>query len=200
MTQNNPAQESYDKAWALYSENRYSQATKVLVENIVNHPDHAPSRLLLGQIHFFSRKPDYTAALGEFREFVRIDPSCEEGHHWLGSALEQLGEIDEAMAAYREAIRLASEDARPRVALGNCFMRKGRYAEAIKMFRRVLELRPRYTEADVRLFLAEALAKNGQTKDACREWRRVLALEPGYPSYDAPHREAQEMLAKYQES
>jgi len=197
MAQNNPAKELQDNAWALYLENRYSQAKKVLLENIARYPDYAQSHLLLGQIHFFSRKPDYDAALKEFREVVRINPSWEEGHHWLGSAFEQIGDIDEAITSYRGAIRLAPEDSRPHVALGNCFVRKGWYSEAIKMFRRGLELKPYCTEADVRVFLAEALLKNGQIKDACIEWRRVLEIEAGYPSYDAPHKEAKRMLAKY---
>ncbi|HEY9401659.1 MAG TPA: tetratricopeptide repeat protein, partial [Pyrinomonadaceae bacterium] len=94
-------------------------------------------------------------------------------------------------------ICLAPEDSRPHVALGNCFSRKGWYSEAIKMFRRGLELKPYCTEADVRVFLAEALVKNGQIKDACAEWRRVLEIEAGYPSYDVPHKEAKMMLAKY---
>jgi tetratricopeptide (TPR) repeat protein len=197
MEQNNPAKESHEKAWALYLESRYSQARKVLIENLTHYPDYAPSHLLLGQIHFFSRKPNYDAALKEFREVARINPSWAEGHHWLGSAFEQIGDIDEAIVSYREAIRLAPEDSRPHVALGNCFARKGWYSEAIKMFRRGLELKPYCTEADVRVFLAEALVKNGQVKDACIEWRRVLEIEAGYPSYDVPHKEAKKMLAKY---
>ena len=195
--QNNPAKELQDKAWALYLENRYSQAKEVLLENISHYPDYAQSHLLLGQIYFFSRKPDYDAALKEFHEVVRINPSWEEGYHWLGSAFEQLSDIDEAIVSYRKAIRLAPEDSRPHVALGNCFARKGWYSEAIKMFRRGLELKPYCTEADVRVFLAEALVKNGQIKDACIEWRRVLEIEAGYPSYDVPHKEAKRMLAKY---
>src|SRR5687767_6107224 len=90
---------------------------------------------------------------------------------------------------------LAPEDSRPQVALGNCFVRKGMYSEAIEMFRRGLELKPYCTEADVRVMLAEALEKNNQIIDACVEWRRVLEIEPGWPSYEAPHDEAEKMLA-----
>lgn len=197
MARTDPAKELQDKAWALYSENRYAQAKKVLLENIAHYPDYAPSHLLLGQIQLFSGQPDYDAALREFREVVRINSSWTEGHQWSGFAFERRGELDKAIASYREAIRLAPEDARPHVALGNCLARKGHYAEAIKMFRRGLELKPYGTEADVRVMLAGALANNGRIKEACLEWRRVLEIEAGYPSYDAPRQEAQRMLAKY---
>lgn len=197
MAQIDQAKELQDKAWALYSENRYAQAKKVLLENIALYPDYAPSHLLLGQIQLFSGQPNYDAALREFREVVRINSSWTEGHQWLGFAFERTGAFDEAIASYREVIRLDPEDARPHVALGNCLAREGRYAEAIKMFRRGLELKPYGTEADVRVLLAGALANNGQIKEACIEWRRVLEIEAGYPSYEAPHREAKRMLAKY---
>jgi tetratricopeptide (TPR) repeat protein len=194
---NSPAKELFDKAFDLYLDNRYSQAKKVLSENIALFPDHARSHLLLGQIHFFSQEPDYNAALEKFREVVRIDPSWQEGHHWLGATLEQVDNVNAAIESYGEAIRLAPDDSRPHVALGTCFLRTDRYGEAIKMFRSGLELKPYCTEADVRVMLAEALQKNNQIEDACVEWQRVLELEPGWPSDDAPHKEAKRMLAKH---
>jgi tetratricopeptide (TPR) repeat protein len=197
MNENSPARESHDKAWALFLENSYSQAKEVLVTSIGEFPDYAPTHLLLGQIHFFSKEPNYKAALREFQEVVRISPAWEEGHHWLGSAFEQIGDIENAIASYQEAIRLAPEDSRPRVALGNCFVQKGSYSEAIKMFRRSLESDLDCWEADVRAFLAEAFLKSGQIQEACSEWRRVLEIEPGYPSDDEPHKEARDMLSKY---
>jgi tetratricopeptide (TPR) repeat protein len=197
MAQNNLAKESHEKALSLYLENQYPPAKKLLLENITLFPDYSPSHMLLGQIHFFSRKPNYEEALKAFREVVRINPSWEEGHHWSGIALEQIGDIDKAIVSYSEAIRLTPEDSRPHVALGNCYMKKGSYNKAITMFRQGLELKPYCTEADVRGFLAKALMKNSQIKEACAEWQRVLKIEAGYPSNDAPLKEAKRMLAKY---
>jgi tetratricopeptide (TPR) repeat protein len=197
MTQISPAKESHEKAWLLYLEERFSEAEKVLRENIERFPDYAQSHLLLGQIHCFSQERDFGAALKEFREVVRISPSSGEGHHWLGSAFEHVGQTDDAIASYREAIRFAPEDPRPHVALGKCFVRKGWYSGAIKILRRGLELKPYCTEADVRVFLAEALLKNGQIKAACAEWRRVIEIEGGYPSDGAPQEEAKRKLAEH---
>ncbi|MBA3352537.1 MAG: tetratricopeptide repeat protein, partial [Blastocatellia bacterium] len=74
---------------------------------------------------------------------------------------------------------------------------KGRFSEAIKVFRKGLELKPYCTEADVRIFLADALVKSDQIAEACVEWKRVLEIEPGYPSNDAPQEEAKMLLAKH---
>ncbi len=189
--------EFHERALELYLENRYEAAKKILLKNISNFPDYSRSHLLLGQIYFFSRKPNFESAVNEFREVVRIDPSWTEGHQWLGSALEQIGEIEDAAASFQEAIKLAPEDSRPYVSLGTCFVRLGQYAEAIGMFRKGLELKPYCTEADVRTFLADALAKNDQIEEACCEWRKVIGIEAGWPSDGAPQREAKKMLAKY---
>lgn len=189
--------EFHERALELYLENRYEAAKKILLKNISNFPDYSRSHLLLGQIYFFSRKPNFESAVNEFREVVRIDPSWTEGHQWLGSALEQIGEIESATASYQESIRLAPTDARPYVSLGNCFAQLGRYPEAIEMLRKGLELKPYCTEADVRCFLADALAKNDQISEACSEWRRVVEIEDGWPSNGIPQREARRMLAKH---
>ena len=191
------AKELHDEAWALYLENRYAQAKRVLVKSISQNPDHAPSHLLLGQIHFFSHRPNYEAATKEFKQVIQLAPAWEEGHLWLGSTVDQNGDIDTAILCFREAIRLAPEDSRPRIALGNCLLLRGELTEAIEMLKGGLELEPYCTEADVRCFLAEALVKSGYVEQACVEWRRVLEIEDGYPSYGEPQKEARKMIAKY---
>lgn len=191
------AAKSHEKAFELYLENRYPAAKKILLENISRFPGYARSHLLLGQIYFFSRKPNYEVAISEFREVVRIEPSWTEGHQCLGSALEQVGEVEKATASFQESIKLAPEDPRPFVSLGNCFAHLGRYSEAIEMFRKGLKLKPYCTEADVRFVLADALFKNEEMEEACAEWRKVIKIEAGWPSEGAPQREAKKMLAKY---
>ncbi|HEY0334441.1 MAG TPA: tetratricopeptide repeat protein [Stenotrophomonas sp.] len=48
-------------------------------------------------------------ALG--RDWVATDAGSAQAHRWLGVALQQQGDIDEAMASLRQAIALAPEDA-----------------------------------------------------------------------------------------
>ena len=37
---------------------------------------------------------------------IRIEPDNAEAHYWLGSAYEQLGRRTEAIAEYRETLRI----------------------------------------------------------------------------------------------
>jgi tetratricopeptide (TPR) repeat protein len=51
-------------------------------------------------------RDDYAKAAGELEMLVRSDPRVAEAHLGLGMAYERLGKRDEAIAQYREALRL----------------------------------------------------------------------------------------------
>jgi Tfp pilus assembly protein PilF len=60
--------------------------------------------------------------------------------------------------------------------LGSCFFNQGKVDEAIKEFRRALELDPYYVDAHANL--ATALQQQGKVEEAAAEWRETLALQP----------------------
>ena len=49
---------------------------------------------------------DYRSAIPHLREAIRSNPSYHFAHYWLGNAYEKLGRNDEAIAEYKEALRL----------------------------------------------------------------------------------------------
>ena len=132
----------------------------------------------LGHKYYFGEPRNVAAAAREFRRVTVLAPNWDEGYGWLSFALEEINQIDEAISARREAMRLAPEDARHPIALGVIFQRRREYAKAIKMLRKGISLNPHYGEADAHLFLAESLFANGQMEEARQEWQFVLTLEP----------------------
>ncbi|HIP78517.1 MAG TPA: tetratricopeptide repeat protein [Kiloniellaceae bacterium] len=60
-------------------------------------------------VFFWATQRDHLAAI-DFAESVRLEPGFALGHHNLGDANRSLGRQDAALAAYREAFRLGSED------------------------------------------------------------------------------------------
>lgn len=56
-------------------------------------------------------------ALAELNKTLRIDPGSGLAHFYRGEILKELGHIDEAITAYRRAIRLMAPDRRPIEAL-----------------------------------------------------------------------------------
>ena len=62
------------------------------------------------------------------RRAVAIDPDLADAHMWLGTGLLTLGQVDDAIAAINEAIRLEPENGQAHQALGRALLgREGRF-------------------------------------------------------------------------
>jgi tetratricopeptide (TPR) repeat protein len=81
------------------------------------------------------------------------------------------GELDEAIAAYRQAIVLKPEEASVHFGLGFLLARNERSDEAISAFRDALARAPNYAEAQ--LHLARALAKKEAFDEAIAAYRKA---------------------------
>ncbi len=101
-----------------------------------------------------------------------------QAHNNLGNALQEMGQLDEAIAAYRKAISHAPELADAHYNLGNALLAKGQVDEAIAAYRQAIALRPGYCEA--RNNLGNALKEKGQPEDAVAAYREVIALRPNF--------------------
>jgi predicted O-linked N-acetylglucosamine transferase (SPINDLY family) len=93
-----------------------------------------------------------------------------------GNALEDGGEWEAALAAYRRAAVLAPASPRPHVNIGNALKLLGRVDEAITAQRTALELDPVHPGA--RCNLGALLWLAGDGAGAERELRAALALKP----------------------
>ncbi len=154
-----------------------------------------PSKILReGHDLFFADPPDYRGAATLFEKVIELTPEGVEGHHWLGSAYEALGDDDGAAKEWQTAQRLDPDDSRSLISLGVLRSRQGRFNDAIELLEQGIALKPHYGFADAKLFLAEAFEGAQMIRQAEQQWREVLALEPAYPSYDRPMEEARQKL------
>ena len=118
------------------------------------------------------------------RRAVAIDPDLSDAHSWLGTALLTLGQVDEAIAAINEAIRLEPENGQAYQALGRAYWAgKGDFAAAIPAFRRAIELNPEAGYSYLQLGLL--LAWEGQYEEAEAVCRRAVELQDQYISGNA---------------
>ena len=97
-------------------------------------------------------------------------------HANLGNALLVTGDLDGAIAAYEQAIRLDPTDADHRYWLGMALERKGRAADAVAAYREAIRLRPDFPDARNHLSLTLYLA--GQVEEAIRTVREEIRLHP----------------------
>src|SRR5262249_17584171 len=99
-------------------------------------------------------------------------------HNGLAIVLETAGRTDEAIAEYREAVRLAPTEPRGRLNLAAVLSGRGKIDEAIAEYREVLRLAPDLPEDH--LGLGHAFARVGHARDAAVEYRAALLARPGW--------------------
>ena len=121
-----------------------------------------------------------TVEATHFREMLRIDPDVPEAHSNRSVALEQQGQIDEAIREYREALRIDPSYADAHFNLGNALSRQGRAAEAIAEYLLALRSGPDYPNAHFNL--GNTLASQGMIDEAIVHFREALRLRPDFPA------------------
>jgi tetratricopeptide (TPR) repeat protein len=96
----------------------------------------------------------------------------------LGKALERAGRIEEAVAHYRECLRISPRNAEIYFNLGNAVSRSAKPHEAAALFENALRLRPDYAEAHNNL--GSELDRIGRTAEALAHYREAARLKPDY--------------------
>lgn len=99
----------------------------------------------------------------------------------LGIVYQQRGEHTEAVAQFREALRLQPNYAAPRILLGSSLLALGKVSEATRELERAIKLQP--TEPLARLPLAMAYERIGNLAGAVEQYRVMRELAPKDPEY-----------------
>jgi cytochrome c-type biogenesis protein CcmH len=142
------------------------------------------------------RKADSPKAESLDRLVVKVEAylekNPEDGRGWqvLAPALMNLERYDDAVKAYRNAIKFNEESASRYADLGEALMATANgivSVEAKAEFERAIALETHHPKANY--FLGVAAEQDGRLKDAATIWRNLLASAP----QDAPWRGAIEM-------
>jgi tetratricopeptide (TPR) repeat protein len=94
----------------------------------------------------------------------------------IGVALAELGRVEEAIACYREGIRLQPTRAEAHVNLGNALHQQGKAAEAASCYREALRHKPDLWQAN--LNLGNVLSLLGKEEEAVPYFREAIRLRP----------------------
>lgn len=106
---------------------------------------------------------------------IRDAPDHGKAHHLMGMLAVQTGEMATAIDYLRRAAALSPEDAEIAENLGGILKAEGRFEEAARCLRMLLDKAPERTYP--RRMLAEVMEKQGDLGTAEAEFRRVLALD-----------------------
>ncbi|MFB6248660.1 MAG: tetratricopeptide repeat protein [Salinibacter sp.] len=115
---------------------------------------------ILGELYVSTRQ--YEAAADLLDEATGVYPADRELQALRLDAYNRSGDVDEALAAYREQIERAPDAPGHRYNYGALLLKAERYTEAIRQLRRAVELRPDHAEGQYNLgaaYLNAALAR-----------------------------------------
>jgi tetratricopeptide (TPR) repeat protein len=138
---------SFDAAVELAAEalrhRQYARAEEVCEAILDKWPNHPQAMNFQGVAVLSQGRPDEGLAILEKASGYYCDDS--RMHSNLGWAYAKLGRVDDAVAAYRKAHRLAPELVEPAWNLANLLARLDEHDEAAKILEGILEQQPRHT-------------------------------------------------------
>lgn len=92
-------------AYKLIERNRWDETVAVYRELVRLRPRDPEGHLRLGTALLYGQSNPGEAILA-FREALRLRPGDARAHGWIGVALNQLGQLDESVVEFEEALRL----------------------------------------------------------------------------------------------
>ena len=94
----------------------------------------------------------------------------------LGLAYGNAGQYEEAIASYKEALRIKPDDADAHYNLGYVYRELGQYEEAIASFKKSIRIKP--DDANAHYSLGLAYDESGQYEEAIASYKEVLRIKP----------------------
>lgn len=163
---------------------RKSLATQELESLQQSYPANAMYPYWLSRLAY--RQLDLQRALTNAQAAVRLDPKFMKAYDQLGLCYSGLNQNDEAIQAFRDAIRLNQEQASrspwPSMNLGTLLLRAERLDEAESHLRDSVNIDSRFPTAHLRL--GQVLEKKDRLDEAVAELSEAVRLDPTYPE---PH-------------
>jgi tetratricopeptide (TPR) repeat protein len=117
---------------------------------------------------------DYQGAAKDFKRAFGLSPYSSfayEATQYASMSYQALGETDQAIDAYRQAIKVNSTDDRLHLDIGNLLFGEERYGEAIESYETAVRL---YDDSTNRFSLGQAYLKTGRYGDAENQFEKIV--------------------------
>ncbi|HUI05423.1 MAG TPA: tetratricopeptide repeat protein [Verrucomicrobiae bacterium] len=124
------------------------------------------------------RNQDYRSELAIWQDTVVKRPDNPRAHSNLGIVLKSQGNLQEAIAQYKQALRLKPDYVEAHNNLGNALDRLGKVQEAIGHWEQALRIEPDYPEAHYNL--GNVLRQQGKATEAVAQYEQALRMNPDY--------------------
>ena len=138
----------------------------------------------LGRLDYDAQQ--YQAAIAKLEKVISLDPQMMRAYDNLGLCYDYLGQYDEAVKQYRQAIELNRKQSQPspwpHLNLGITLLAQNKITEAEVSFREALRFDSRLPQAYYQLGLA--LEKLDKTQESIEALERAAEIDALYPE---PH-------------
>jgi tetratricopeptide (TPR) repeat protein len=162
------------RAMLLFDQGRYDLAEQEARRLLAEEPDDAYAHALLGLC--LLKRQDWSQALREVSEAVRLGPDVAYTHYVAGHVLLAADRHAQAMDAANAAIRLDPADPAHYGLLAAIHLDKRQWREALAAAERGLELDPEHVQCNN--IRGMALVKLGRRGEAGATMAQTLALDP----------------------
>ena len=159
---------------AEYEAKDYDDAIRDLKAAITLDSENRKLINALGEV--YAAKGDHQAAIGEYTESIRLEPSADD-YRYRGYQYYVTGNLALALADYRTAAQLEPKCAAIEVLLGIALDREGKLDAAISALKSATRLDPNLVDAHSTL--GALLETNGQYEEAIAELTKGGALSSG---------------------
>jgi tetratricopeptide (TPR) repeat protein/cytochrome c551/c552 len=122
------------------------------------------------------RRKAHAEDLAAYSKLLKGDPLNPLRHDAVATLHLDAGELDDAIAEYRESLRLNRDSAPTHYNLGYALSARGRRDEAVTEFEEALRIDPEYAQAHNNLGALLQIA--GRADAALDHYRRAIALRP----------------------
>jgi serine/threonine-protein kinase len=129
-------------------------------------------------------QPRWQRAVEQWEEVVRASPAdarhqeyLEHAYFNLGYVLHKQHKLDEAVAAYRQAIRVRPEDVTAHLNLGIALFEQGHLDQAIAEFRAAIQLNPH--DHTAHYWIGYLRHAQGRLDEAIEAYRQAIRIQPG---------------------
>ena len=119
---------------------RFEEAASIYAELVAQRPEDPGLLMNLGMARYMAG--DAPGAVEPLEKAARLSPGLGPASLFLGSALVDLGRVDEAIVALRRAVAALPKNVDARGMLARACLAATKFAEAAKEFRELTRLQP----------------------------------------------------------
>ena len=164
----------YNRALALMAVGRAAEAVTALERVVAVDPDDAEARLALGNARMMGE--DWTGAISDFDEALRIRPVYFEAAYNRANALWARGDLDLAVLGFTELMRRGENLPPLLLSLSALHLQRDDPAEALKLAQQILSMQP--DSGQGRLLRGKALLLAGRFAEALEDFGWVIGDAP----------------------